>query len=374
MRPDALSRAPMRRDPSMIDLLITYDVEGWAFHRRAEALARHAPDDFRVRIARLHTEGFTPENRREAVAEALGDIPPDVVFVLGYHEARGVRRAIRERGWPTRLVVGWNNGWPNRCEELEKAFGPANLVIFNNRDCHERAGRPEPSVALPNGVDLDTFRIQTPIDARPRRVIWCGSERQGKLKGYDDLVVPLFERLRSEGIDCEALLVDSSGRSRRDAAAMAAWYDSATVLVVASESEGTPNVALEAAACGCTLVSTRVGNMPELVRDGENGFLVERDLESLYHGVRRALADYPRLAANLARDIRAWGWPERARGYFDAFRRVVAPAPALEGDARPDRSDELTVFVSTVGAPSVPECLACLERPNLARAAWPPAA
>ncbi|MFM7074558.1 MAG: hypothetical protein ACKO3G_00635, partial [Planctomycetaceae bacterium] len=82
----------------MTDLLITYDIEGWAYHRRAMALARHAPADFRVRIARLGTEGLTPGNRRELVAEALGEVPPDVVFVLGYHEARGVRRAIRERG------------------------------------------------------------------------------------------------------------------------------------------------------------------------------------------------------------------------------------------------------------------------------------
>ncbi|MEO8601389.1 MAG: glycosyltransferase [bacterium] len=39
--------------------------------------------------------------------------------------------------------------------------------------------------------------------------------------------------------------------------------------------EGTPNPALEAAACGCTVVSTPVGTLPELIRDAANGYLVE---------------------------------------------------------------------------------------------------
>lgn len=366
----------------MIDLLVTYDIEGWAYHRRATALVRNAPADVRVRIARLETTGMTPEERDRHREEVLGDEPPDVLFVLCYHQAKGMGELIRRRGWPTRMVVSWNQGWPTRHEELPKAFAFADMVVFNNRDYRERAGCPEPSVALANGVDLDTFRVVTPIESRPRRVIWCGSQYHRGIKGYDDLVVPLFERLRGEGHDCEALLVDSRSADKRDAAAMARWYDSAAVLVVTSVSEGTPNTALEAAACGCTIVTPRVGNMPELIRDGENGFLVERDLESLHRGVASALADAPRLAAALSRDIRAWGWAERSVEFFDLFRRVAAaprrdlvplvqaPTVPAAGVAPadpprpppPDLSAEMTVFVSTVGAACFPECLAHLAR------------
>lgn len=366
----------------MIDLLVTYDIEGWAYHRRATALARHAPADFRVRIARLETTGMSPEQADRHREEVLGEVPPDVLFVLCYHHAKGMRALIRRRGWRTRLVVSWNQGWPTRLDELAKAFAPADMVVFNNRDYRERAGCPAPSVAIANGVDLDTFRVVTPIGSRPRRVIWCGSQYHRVIKGYDDLVVPLFERLRAEGCDCEALLVDSRGTDKRDAAGMARWYDSAAVFVVTSVSEGTPNTALEAAACGCTIVTPRVGNMPELIRDGENGLLVERDLESLHRGVVRALADAPRLAAALTRDIRGWGWAERSIEFFDLFRRVAAAPPrdvvaapqiprepqarGVSGDAPGpaprDLSAEMTVFVSTVGAACFPECMAHLAR------------
>lgn len=381
----------------MTDLLITYDIDGWAYHRRAMALARHAPADFRVRIARLETTGMSPEQCDLHRADVLGDEPPDVLFVLCYHQAKGMRELIRRRGWPTRMVVSWNQGWPTRRDDLAKAFASADMVVFNNRDYRERAGCPAFSVAIANGVDLDTFRVVTPIESRPRRVIWCGSEYHRAIKGYDDFVVPLFERLRGEGHDCEELLVDSRGADKRDAAAMARWYDSAAVLLVTSASEGTPNTALEAAACGCTIVTPRVGNMPELIRDGENGFLVERDLESLHRGVVDALADAPRLAAALSRDIRAWGWAERSRAFFELFREVAAhpsrdeqlaartppaptapqpppapvappadvapadsPDPTVPGPTPPDLSAEMTVFVSTVGAATFPQCMAHL--------------
>lgn len=49
----------------------------------------------------------------------------------------------------------------------------------------------------------------------------------------------------------------------------------ATIFALASVREASPNVILEAMACGRPVVATRVGGIPELVLDGETGTLVE---------------------------------------------------------------------------------------------------
>jgi len=54
---------------------------------------------------------------------------------------------------------------------------------------------------------------------------------------------------------------------------LASYYRSSSVYVVASYYEGGPRTAFEAMACGTPVVSTRVGLMPELLKDYYNGFL-----------------------------------------------------------------------------------------------------
>lgn len=52
-------------------------------------------------------------------------------------------------------------------------------------------------------------------------------------------------------------------------------YAAMDVAVLTSKSEGAPNVVLEAQAAGRPIVATAVGGVPELVKDGHTGYLVE---------------------------------------------------------------------------------------------------
>jgi glycosyltransferase involved in cell wall biosynthesis len=53
-------------------------------------------------------------------------------------------------------------------------------------------------------------------------------------------------------------------------------YRDADIFLLTSDWEGTPNVVLEAMASGLPVVATRVGGVPEIVRHGETGLLVDR--------------------------------------------------------------------------------------------------
>jgi glycosyltransferase involved in cell wall biosynthesis len=53
-----------------------------------------------------------------------------------------------------------------------------------------------------------------------------------------------------------------------------AWMSAADIMVLPSYSEGLPNVVMEALSCGTPAIVTDVGGCPEVVRDGETGFVV----------------------------------------------------------------------------------------------------
>jgi glycosyltransferase involved in cell wall biosynthesis len=81
---------------------------------------------------------------------------------------------------------------------------------------------------------------------------------------------------------------------RRDIPAILA---ASQVVILTSRWEGLPVTLLEAMASRKPIVATAVGGIPEIVRDGENGFLSPAgDVEAIARSIRRLLEN-PDLAA-----------------------------------------------------------------------------
>ena len=92
----------------------------------------------------------------------------------------------------------------------------------------------------------------------------------------------------------------------------------ADLFILPSEQESFGLVALEAQSCGVPVVSTPAGGVPEVVADGETGFLLPvGDISSMAGKALQILND-SKLAATFQKQAR-----QRAVQYFDS--RIIIP-------------------------------------------------
>ncbi len=139
------------------------------------------------------------------------------------------------------------------------------------------------------GQGLETRRL---LGIAPDRFVvgWIG--RMTGVKRTDDVLLAV-RRLRDRGVDAVLCMVgDGPDREAVERRArelgivrsslflgyqdeVAPYYAAFDALILPSANEGTPVSAIEALAGGRPVVATRVGGVPDVVRDGVDGFLVK---------------------------------------------------------------------------------------------------
>jgi glycosyltransferase involved in cell wall biosynthesis len=112
------------------------------------------------------------------------------------------------------------------------------------------------------------------------------------------------------------------------------WLQAADLFCLATAREGRSNVLCESLACGLPVVTTRVDGNAEVVRDGENGYLVPFfDAEAFAAAISRAL-DRAWERDAIAEQAAGRTWEHVADEVMGAFHCAMADA----GPPRPRRS------------------------------------
>lgn len=196
---------------------------------------------------------------------------------------------------------------------------------------------------IPYGVNLDRVEYHEREDTK--EILYVG--RMIRRKGHDDLLRAL-SRILDAVPDAHLHLIGDAPRGEeiRDLAARLSVQDAVTVhgylpeeefrdyfrraqvFVHPSLSEGYSHVRLEAMASGCPVVGTDVRGASEMIRDGTDGYVVERESPSSIAERTIELLRNPGLAREMGSNARhrveeRHDWADVARRYTETYRDLL---------------------------------------------------
>ncbi len=108
---------------------------------------------------------------------------------------------------------------------------------------------------------------------------------------------------------------------------LAELYRGASLYIHPSHYEGLPTVILEAMACGCPVIATKTGGIPDVVEAGKNGLLVSPANPAELARAILSLLDEPAEAAQMghraAQTAQQYTWPIITRKYIDTYAQLL---------------------------------------------------
>ena len=252
----------------------------------------------------VHAHCAYPDGVGVALAARLLGLPYAITAHGSDINVYAMRRSIRPQ-------VHWALAGASRVIAVSRALEEKILALLGSVSvplaCIPCAGF-DPTIFLPRTATTSRDTLGIPQDARlilfvgnlvPVKGIeflinaWIALEQRGVIRDTDRLVIAGKGPSRAA---LEAMLVDSPAASTVHLIGAVPQTEISNLLAVAnllclpSISEGTPNAVVEALAMGIPVVASRVGGVPELVREPVNGLLVEpAQINALADALEQAL-------------------------------------------------------------------------------------
>ena len=109
------------------------------------------------------------------------------------------------------------------------------------------------------------------------------------------------------------------------------WLSASDIFVFPTYNEGLPNALMEAMACGLPVIATKVGGIPEVVRDGQNGILIDKkSVISIEHSIEKLINN-----KNMCKKMGEYGrtiieenfsWDSSAKKLTEIYNKLIGKA------------------------------------------------
>ena len=213
--------------------------------------------------------------------------------VLNYCKKHNLPLVITAHGTIEREISSWKNIQPKIMETF--AYSSKILCVSNDLARRiEEMGIPKHKIIIvPLGVSLERFNIEKKTEFKKIKnieknkiILFVGqlTEKKG-LRSLIKASEIIFEKYG----DKVKFIVVGEGRFRKEITKkrnvivmgnlppeeLSDWFVVADIFILPSLAEGRPTVIYEAMASECPIIATNVGGIPEQVKNGYNGFLIE---------------------------------------------------------------------------------------------------
>ncbi len=320
--------------------------------------------------------GGTGREFERRAAEALAAFRPDVVHAHGHWYALAAGLRHRKANPGCRVVFTVHTPFPPQSWWRRTAFRllmsradfltgvSAELLGRTLRTyrprVRTRVTRAGVAVKPTDEAETNEFRRLFHLEARRPLIGYLGRlSWEGKVRGVEQLIRAM--RLVRERVPSATLLIGGDGPHRQRLEALAAeeapdsivflgdvpdpaprFYTAAEVYAHISYQEGLPLSLLEAMACNSAVVASAVGGIPEVIRDGVNGFLVSNEPEDVAARIVQVLEDPDlkrRLMVRAMEDVNLhFAWPRAGARFLATYgaptRKKVVVTVDLEKDYR----------------------------------------
>ena len=309
IKEEKVEKVVVKRGPTdKPSILLISDVKNWAWWNKMKYLEEYLSDDFDFELI-------------YALGEGKGRVDVDkhdLYLTFGWTYVpmlRGVPRKKRISGVTAHRAA---KVIKPRMAEVEHIHANSMMLL-----AELQAMGLKNLYYLPNGVDERLFRPVFEIPPKREKIIVGHVGKECPAKGQIEFIKPAIKQAEAESLINVKNYTDQLPFNE-----MWKMYQEMDVFIVASTEDGTPNPALEAAACGRPIISNRIGNMPEFIKDGYNGFLIDKRNVDEYTDRIEYLQKNRDVLIEMGKNARktvleGWTWKYQTQNYKNMFNHIL---------------------------------------------------
>lgn len=233
---------------------------------------------------------------RSGIIALYKKITKGIPYLITEHWSRYLpQNSSSYKGWLRKFITRW----------VTKKASLIATVSQHLSSAMQKHGLTNKYTQVSNVVDVNFFK---PLPKKPKNIkpillhVSCFDEKPKNVKG----ILNTTKQLKDEGFDFELRLVGDGidhqlcvdyahqlglknivflGLKTKDA--LLAEYQKADAFVLFSRFENQPVVILEAFACGLPVIATKVGGIPEILKDGFGELVTSKNEEELAIAIKK---------------------------------------------------------------------------------------